>query len=164
MISVSGKQMSRVFVLNCRPNNSLKPSPRRGSLNSGARRKTMRIRTLPWPDVVSFYGELVHAHSWHIEPMLELVQFVAGSPYAPGLFPYTSHDRLCLGRTADFTAGDGELQIQFNPGAQSFTFTYCQSPADSSPWSRKCSAEEWRPVLERILQKRLGWFHGTIAA
>lgn len=124
----------------------------------------MRSRTLPWPDVVSFYCSLVHERAWHIEPMLELVQFMAGSPYAAALFPYTSHEKLCLGRTADFTSGDGELQIQFYPATQSFTFTYCQSPADFSSWSRECSADEWQPTLERILQKRLRWFHGTIAA
>ncbi len=95
--------------------------------------------------------------------MLALVEFLAVSPYASGLFAYTSHDKLCLGRVLDFDAGDGELQIQFAPLTQSFNFTYLQSQADFSPWSRDCQAEEWQPVLERILQKRLGWFHGNIA-
>ena len=122
----------------------------------------MQVRTLPWSDVVSFYTGLVREHSWHIEPMLELVQFLAGSPYAPGLFPYTSHDKLCLGRVADFTSGDSELQIQFNSLTRCFAFTYFQSPTESSHWSRQCPSEEWRQVLDRILQKRLGWFHGNV--
>jgi hypothetical protein len=124
----------------------------------------MHIRTLPWSEVVTFYSGLVKANTWRIEPMLALVQFLANSQYAPGLFAYTSHDKLCLGRVVDFVAGDSELQIQFNSQTQSFTFTYLQSPADISPWSSSCLPDEWRPAIEHILQNRLGWFHGTIAA
>lgn len=124
----------------------------------------MLTRTRPWPQTVSFYDDLVHNHGWRIEPMLALVQYLATSPYAAGLFAYTSHDKLCIGRVADFTAGDNELQIQFNPTTQSFVFTYVQRPDDFAPWSRHCSEEEWQPVLVRILQKRLGWFHETVAA
>jgi transposase len=36
----------------------------------------MRIRTQPWADVVEFYSGLVKEHSWPIEPMLALVEFL----------------------------------------------------------------------------------------
>ena len=93
--------------------------------------------------------------------MLALVQFLAAPPYASSLFAYTSHDKLCLSRVANFIFHDSELQIQFNPRVQRFTFAYIQSPSDWFPWSQTCLPDEWRPVLERILQKRLGWFHGS---
>lgn len=124
----------------------------------------MRVRTQPWSEVVAFYAGLVDEAGWPIEPMLALVRFLANSPYAAGLFPYTSHDILGIGRAADFTSGDSELKVHFNFKTQTFAFTYIQRPDDSFPWLRECSAYEWQLVLEHILQKRLGWFHGTAAA
>ena len=96
--------------------------------------------------------------------MLDLIRFLAESPYASGLFPYTSMDKLCLGRVPDFSWFDNELRIEFNSSNHSFKFIYFQNEADARPWSRDCTEEEWKPVLEHILQKRLGWFHSTTAA
>ena len=123
-----------------------------------------RVRTSPWPKVEEFYHGLLHKHSWPIEPMFELVQFLASSAYSKSLFPFTSHDILCIGRVADFTPGDNELQIQFDGNVQRFRFTYRQRLDDTAPWSRECSASEWRSVLEHLLQKRLRWFHENAPA
>ncbi len=91
--------------------------------------------------------------------MLELVQFIATSRYSPSLFPCTSHDLLLVGRVPDFMPGDNELQIKFSGDTQRFRFTYVQRPHDASPWFRECDAGEWHGVLERLLHKRLRWFH-----
>jgi hypothetical protein len=123
----------------------------------------MRVRTLPWTTITAFYSALVNEHAWRSEPMLSLVQFLGHSPYASGLFAYTSHEILCVGRSENFLAGDGELRIRFEPSNQTFTFSYLQSPGDMSPWSRSCGAQEWQATLERILQERLGWFGGRVA-
>jgi hypothetical protein len=123
-----------------------------------------RVRTLPWPEVEQFYRDLINKHAWPINPMLELVRFLASSAYSNFLFPSTSHDILCIGRVANFTPGDNELQIQFDGSAQRFRFVYRQRLDDTAPWSRECQASEWHPVLERLLQKRLRWFHENTPA
>ena len=123
----------------------------------------MRASTRPWPEISEFYSGLVRDHHWQVEPLLELVQYLATSPYASGLYAYTSHATLCLGRCANFTASDGELRVAFDPSTKAFTFTYTQSPADSLPWTRTCATEESLSVLRHVLHRRLGWFTGGVA-
>jgi hypothetical protein len=124
----------------------------------------MRSHTQPWPQIVSFYADLVQESCWAFEPMVALVEFIASPPYAEGLFAYTSHATLCIGRSKDFETCDNELKIQFIAATNTFHFTYMQHAADRSSWSRACSAKEWQPVLVRILHARLRWFHGAAAA
>ena len=124
----------------------------------------MQVRTQSWAYVVSYYAGLSRQPGWHIEPLLELVSFLAGSPYAQALFPYTSHDVLGIGRVANFTAQNAELRIQFNAASQSFKFTYYQRPDERSPWVRRCPAPECHQVLLRIFHKRLRWFAPADAA
>ena len=90
--------------------------------------------------------------------MLERAEFLGRQPYGDCLLAYTSHEKLCVGRVVDFTAGDGELQILYSAKHQSFRFVYIQRPDDRTPWSRECAAAEWKSVIERILHERLGWF------
>jgi hypothetical protein len=118
-----------------------------------------RRSTRAWADIVAMYQPLVEGRNWASQPMLDLVRHLAGSRYASALFPCTSHGTLLIGRTPNFAQGDGELQIAFDGNAQRFTFTYIQAPNDSHPWSRDCEANEWPHTLERVLHKRLHWFH-----
>lgn len=118
----------------------------------------MIYRTLAWPDVVSFYQDLVHAHAWPIEPMLDLVTFIAASPYAVGLFPVTSHATLRLGRYPNFLAGDGELAINFDGTTQTFIFVYRSHQALSKPWTQQYPATSGRDALERFLHTHARWF------
>jgi hypothetical protein len=120
---------------------------------------TSQVKTLAWGDVVRFYDGLAKEHQWRVEPMAELVRFIAESPYAKALFPATSHATLLVGRVADFERGDNMLQVNFLFEQQSFVFTYVQSPAEPESWSLECSANEGRAVFERLLHKRLRWFH-----
>jgi len=119
----------------------------------------MKVKTKAWPDVVEFYRELNDLPAFKFEPMLSLVRFLASSKYAGGLFPCTSMHDLVLARVPDFAWGYEDLRIQFDGEAQEFKFTYRQRPDDVEPWTRTCHANEWPRVLERILQKRLQWFH-----
>ncbi len=82
-----------------------------------------RPRSQPWPDIRAFYADLARERHWQIEPMLDLVQFIEKSPYASGLFPYTSHADLHVGRVADFACGDNELTIVYDTKAKKFKFT-----------------------------------------
>jgi hypothetical protein len=120
---------------------------------------TASSKTLTWPAVAGFYEDLVRGRNRPIAPMLALVQFLAGSRYAATLFPRISDEVLCLGRGADFRPGEDELRIGFDGQTQGFVFTHFQRPDAPNPWSRECAAAEWRYVLERLLHKRLQWFH-----
>jgi len=115
--------------------------------------------TRSWSEVRQFYQELVQRHGWPLESMLELVELLEKSSYAGGMFPFTSHESLHIGRVPNFARGDNELEIQFNPSNKSFVFTYWQRADDLHPWTTACEESEWRYTLERVLHKRLRWFH-----
>jgi hypothetical protein len=115
-------------------------------------------RTLPWSDVVSFYHDLVHAHDWRSQPMLDLVTFIAASPYALGLFPVTSHATLRLGHYPNFLPGDGELVIDFDTGTQTFTFEYWSHPSILKRWRHQYQANAGQAALERFLHTYVRWF------
>jgi hypothetical protein len=116
-------------------------------------------RTQSWHEIAAFYRELIEERARPLQPMLDLVEFLASPRYGRSLFPCTSGDTLLVGRILDFKPEDGELQIQFDGNEQEFRFTYIQRPDEMNPWSRECEASEWRRVLERVLHKRLQWFH-----
>jgi hypothetical protein len=115
------------------------------------------IRT--WPDVIRFCEDIIDEPKRSYAPMLELVQFLARAPYASGLFPRIAGGALCVGKSAVFTPDDDELQVSFDEAGQMFTFRHLQRGNAQEPWSRSCAASEWRGVLERIVHKRLRWFH-----
>jgi hypothetical protein len=115
-------------------------------------------RTLPWSDVMSFYHDLVQIHHWPLQPMLDLVTFIATSSYAQGLFPVTSHATLRLGHYPDFLPGDGELVIDFDGPTQTFCFEYWSSPMAIKRWIRHYPAQAGQHRLEYFLQKQVRWF------
>jgi hypothetical protein len=116
-------------------------------------------RTRTWPEIAAFYQALIQDHGRPYQPMVALVEFLSSPRYGRALFACTSHETLLIGRVPDFIPGDGELQIRFDGKEQQFTFTYLLRPDDPTPWVRECAASEWRRVLERVLHKRLQWFH-----
>jgi hypothetical protein len=116
-------------------------------------------RTSSWHEIAAFYRELIDERSLPFRPMLDLVEFLASPRYGRSLFPCMSGDILLVGRALDFKPEDGELQIRFDGNQQTFKFTYMHRPGELDPWSRDCEASEWRRVLERLLHKRLQWFH-----
>ena len=118
----------------------------------------MIYRTLAWPDVVGFYQDLVQTHALPLAPMLDLVTFIAASPYAIGLFPVTSHATLRLGHYPNFLAGDGELAIDFDAAPQIFIFVYRSHPALSKPWTHAYPVNTGRDALERFLHTHVRWF------
>jgi hypothetical protein len=119
----------------------------------------MEINPQSWDEVVSVFRHLVDDCGWKVRPMLELVEFVASSPYATALFPTTSHDRLCLSRTRVIRWHHEMLMVQFDPDAEGFRFEYWQaSQASTEPWRTSSPAQEGVTRLEHILKKRLRWF------
>jgi hypothetical protein len=112
-----------------------------------------------WADVVAFYAGLAQEDAPRMRPMLQLVEFLAGSRYARSLLPHLSREGLVIVRAPGSDAGGGELQVRFDAAAPGFVFTHVQRPDEPHPWQRACAPDEWRPVLERLFHKRLQWFH-----
>jgi hypothetical protein len=121
------------------------------------------MRTVPWSEVEARYAKLAALPAWDIAPMCSLVAYLAQSPYADGLFPFTSMDVLCLGRVRDFADEDGQLRVQFDRRTQRFEFTYLQAPF-AKPWRGRCAAAGFETYLDRLLRKRLRWFSAAAPA
>lgn len=115
-------------------------------------------KTHSWTEIVERYRELVQDYAWPIQPMLDLVTFIADSPYAAGLFPLTSMDRLRIGRHPDFQPCIEELVIDFDMHKQLFVFSYWSHPALRKPWQRQYTPEASQAALERFLLKYARWF------
>lgn len=120
---------------------------------------TQHVQTMPWPDAVAFYAWLAADRGCAFDPMKELVHFIASSRYAHGMFASISDKTLCIGRTPNFVSGNDELRIHFDEAAQIFTFVHAQRHGEKFPWSLPCPAMEWQSTFERIVHKRLRWFH-----
>jgi hypothetical protein len=112
-----------------------------------------------WPDVVCFYQDLASTHGWKIDPMLKLVEQIAASGFAVGLFPYTSHSTLCIAHTHKPRMRQEELRITFDPTSDEFHFEYWSHPfVKPGPWETRCHSADGFPTLKRILLKRTRWF------
>ncbi|HZY17538.1 MAG TPA: hypothetical protein VFE82_03605 [Ramlibacter sp.] len=114
---------------------------------------------LAWSDTVAFYSSAVRENGPSLQPMATLVEFLAASRYARSLFPRIAGDALFIGRTPGVVAGQGELQIRLDAARQQLRFTHVQRVDEVEPWSRECAAHEGCFVLERLLHRRLQWFH-----
>jgi hypothetical protein len=116
-------------------------------------------RSRSWDEIVSSYRHLSDDHGWRLGPMMELVDFVASSPYATALFPTTSHDRLCIARTRVIRWNHQMLTVRFDPNAERFLFEYWEASAwCREPWRTSSAAEEGITKLEHVMKRRLGWF------
>ncbi len=118
-----------------------------------------RLHTTSWAHIERFYEGLVNDGGRPLRPMLDLVRSIAASPYAAGLHPVNVLDALLIGPVADFARGDKEIRITFDDADQTFLFTYTQRPGETEPWSRVCDAASGRATFDRLLHKRLRWFH-----
>ncbi len=135
------------------------PATARSAQTLGLIAVHLRFSTKSWPAITSFYRGLIDQHGWKIEPMLDLVEYVSRSPYATSLFAATSHDQLHIGRVQDFVCGDNDLTVAFDPNTRQFLFSFQQREDDLHPWSTNCAEGEWQQSFQRVLHKRLRWFH-----
>ncbi|SRR6266481_699581 len=114
-----------------------------------------------WPDVVNSYRRLVETHEMPFEPMLALVEEIAASPYAFGLYGNTGMCKLSVVQTQEYDP-DGEiLQVSYDPAQREFTFELQETTSTLyKRWNRKCSADKAFPTFERFLQLKK-WFVGV---
>ena len=57
-----------------------------------------------WSEIADFYRAVSKRTEWtHLSPMLPLVEWLSAHATVEGLFPFTSHEQLCLSSTSDRT-------------------------------------------------------------
>lgn len=110
-----------------------------------------------WPEMVESYRGLAEGGG-HQGPMLDLVEFIAGSPYASGLFPLESMFELCLSRTRGVRWRHGMLSILYDASVGQFVFTYFEESMWPEPWVTRRDTELGREHFEWLMKKRLRWF------
>jgi hypothetical protein len=116
-------------------------------------------RSLSWEEVRGFYEHLAQKPDWKIEPLVNLVKYLAASQHAGGLFPHTSHADLHIGRVRNFACGDNEVTVAYSQETETFKFTFQQRMDDLNPWSVQCGASDGKSKFMHLLHKRLRWFH-----
>src|SRR3954471_23505997 len=104
----------------------------------------LTVESRVWPEVVGFYRALVEVPGWDLQPMLELIEEIATSPYATGLFPATSLARLCLARTRTIRWNHEMLTVQYDPVGGRFLFVYFEASPNPKPWVTNCPVAEGR--------------------
>ena len=118
-----------------------------------------RYLTQPWHEVAEFYRALAKHDGREIEPLVQFVHYIEASPYSRSLFGATSHDELHIGRVANFAAHDNELSVKFDQNKREFHFTFTQRADEREPWSISCGEADGPQTFQRLLHKRLRWFH-----
>ena len=102
-----------------------------------------------WPETVQFFETLVGR--WpHYEPLLQLVQQLAGSRYAASLFPATAMARLILAQAPDLTAATDRVFVDYYPNEDGFTI---EAP-EPAPFTTKLATSEAIAGLIEVLAGR----------
>ena len=130
------------------------------------------VTARPWPVLVSFYEDFVKRYGWSIQPMVELVRYIAQGRLSTGLFAYTSHATLVLGQTPRVPMHREVLRIDFDQHEQLFRFEFEEGLAIRAPprlstpdpwphihnWKKSCPAEQGIATLEHFLFDQKKWF------
>jgi hypothetical protein len=112
------------------------------------------IKTRPWNEIAEHYRGLVE-NNWDMDPMLNLVEEIACSRFADGVFAVTSMATLCIAQTREFEFDRNVLRVDFARGR--FCFSYRESPYESKSWNKECGPDEGYSTFEHVVG-RLRWF------
>ena len=88
--------------------------------------------------------------------MLRLVEQIASSRYAEGIYPATSHAMLIVGQTPMWEFKREVLEIEYEANDKQFTFTFWEYPT-TKPWITHCSSEDGFQRFERCMAAKK-WF------
>lgn len=113
------------------------------------------VKSRSWSALTKFYRDLVEKYGWDVQPMLQLVEAIAASHYAQGLYGITSHSTLCLSQHAEFEFDRNMLRVEFENGR--FYFRYIETPYSLKEWKKECAPDEGFATFEHVL-KKLKWF------
>ena len=113
----------------------------------------VRYKAQVWPDVAKSYQRLLESHKLPFEPMLRLVNDIAGSPYAFGLYGNTSMWDVQVVQTEEYDP-DGEiLKIKYDPSLRLFTFELQETASTKyQRWTKTSASENAFRTFERFLQ------------
>ena len=120
----------------------------------------MRIaKHRPWPEVVDFYRSVV-AKRPGIAPLLHLVEQIAASSYASGLYASTSMLTLLIAQLPEFGLDQEVLRIGMDSSRNELVFDF-QETSSILPkyqnWIRRCSPEEGYARFVKFLKMK-NWF------
>ncbi len=87
--------------------------------------------------------------------MVSLVEDIASSQYADGIFAFTSHNTLCISQNSQIDIDRNLLLIDFIDNR--FIFKYRESVYAKNPWIKKCNSEDGFNTFEHIMNT-LKWF------
>lgn len=110
--------------------------------------------TRPWSEIRLFYARLSGAPA---SSMLRLVSAIEVSPYANGLFPWTSMLDLCIAQTPVEYPYDSPF-LRISPiSSGDLEFRYIDTRDEKKQWRRTVSAENAFSRLELFFDQ-LHWF------
>ena len=110
----------------------------------------------PWPVIVAQYAECTERGA-EMQAMLALVQRIAGSQLAVGLFAWTSMFDLCITQTAVTYPYDGPY-LKISPRQNGrIEFRYLDTRAEDKQWVRVVDPVDTIPRLLKFLHQ-LHWF------
>jgi hypothetical protein len=117
--------------------------------------KANLIQSQSWDDVQTFFADLVASNSF-FTPMLKLVEQIASSVYATGLYPATSMHTLLIAQSPTFGPGEIVLRIELNMNQESFRFWYYEKSFGRAH-EKEVAVEAAFQTLEDFLKRRK-WF------
>jgi len=109
-----------------------------------------------WEEIRETYQGFVES-GLELKPMLKLVESIQKSPYADGLYAWTSMHDLCIVQSPVTYPYDGpylRISPQFNGKVE---FRYIDTHVESKQWHRTESEDELFPRLEGFINQ-LHWF------
>ena len=109
-----------------------------------------------WDEIRETYSDFVE-NGLKLKPMLNLVESIQESPYADGLYAWTSMHDLCIVQAPVTYPYDGpylRISPQFNGKVE---FRYVDTHVASKQWHRTESEEKLFKRLEGFLNQ-LHWF------
>lgn len=113
------------------------------------------MQSQEWSKIAEFYRHLNEASGWDMLPMVHLVEEIATSPYADGIYAATSMHTLCLSQHQEFESDRNMLRVEFGEGR--FIFIYRESPYARKEWKKECGRDEGFSTFEHVM-RRLKWF------
>jgi len=119
----------------------------------------MIVKTESWQRIAEFYRSLSAEHPV-FQPMTQLAERIEASPYAKGLYAWTSMHTLCIAQTAEPDSDKEVLRISLDTREGALILDF-QETASQLPkyqhWTRRCPPEEGFSRLERFLRLK-NWF------
>jgi hypothetical protein len=113
--------------------------------------RTNRTSSAYWKEIPAFYRDLIERHHWKQQPILELVERLAGQAVTKDLFPSTSHEALGLSRFEFYEErlAAPMVYIRYDGGREIFEITYQlgQGHTSSTEDASVIDTVHWRRIV-----------------